>query len=123
MKMKRLTFKVIYSVILFHLLIIVTGVGTQETALSRDRISTEPNQIQRILHEENEEHHDEENHEELDHEDVHVEDRGSDYRTWLHASLALFVISLCGVFGVIIIPIMQKIFYQHLLQFLIALGE
>ena len=58
-----------------------------------------------------------------DHEDVHVEDRGSDYRTWLHASLALFVISLCGVFGVIIIPIMQKIFYQHLLQFLIALGE
>ena len=46
-----------------------------------------------------------------------------DGQTWLLASVAVMVISLCGVFGVIIIPFMQRIFYQHLLQFLIALGK
>jgi hypothetical protein len=45
-----------------------------------------------------------------------------DYRVWLAATGAILVISLCGIFGVIIIPIMQKIFYQHLIQFLIALA-
>ena len=50
------------------------------------------------------------------------DDHSVDVKTWLFASLAIFVISLCGIFGLIIIPIMQKVFYQHLLQFLIALA-
>ena len=35
---------------------------------------------------------------------------------------AILAISLCGVFGVLVIPIMQKVFYQHLIQFLVALA-
>ena len=27
-----------------------------------------------------------------------------------------FAIALCGVFGVLIIPLMQQVFYQHLIQ-------
>ena len=108
--------------ILLHLLVIVHVVTSQEIFTGE---STEPNQIQRIFHNEPVDHHEDEDHDLDDHEhedNVHVEDHSSDYRTWIYASLALFLISLCGVFGVIIIPIMQKIFYQHLLQFLIALG-
>merc|ERR1719341_716971 len=41
---------------------------------------------------------------------------------WLAATASILLISLCGVFGVIVIPIMQKVFYQHLIQFLIALA-
>jgi len=44
------------------------------------------------------------------------------YLTWLAASGSIFLISMCGIFGVLVIPIMQKLFYQHLLQFLIALA-
>ena len=32
------------------------------------------------------------------------------------------MISLCGVFGILVVPIMQRILYQHLIQFLIALA-
>ena len=45
-----------------------------------------------------------------------------DYRTWLAASVSILLISLCGIFGVLVVPIMQKILYQHLVQFLIAMA-
>jgi len=45
-----------------------------------------------------------------------------DYRIWLASSGAILVIALCGIFGVLIIPIMQRVFYQHLIQFLISLA-
>ena len=113
------------SIILLLLIVSATLVLSQE--ISSPGESTELEQVQRIFNEESEDHHEEDHHEhdqDRDNEDdVHVhEDHGTNYRTWLFASLALFVISLCGIFGVLIIPIMQKIFYQHLLQFLIALG-
>ena len=44
------------------------------------------------------------------------------YQTWLAASGSIFIISLCGIFGVLVIPIMQRLFYQHLIQFLISLA-
>ena len=47
---------------------------------------------------------------------------GQNYQTWLAACGSILAISLCGVFGVMVIPIMQKVFYQHLIQFLIALA-
>ena len=86
--------------------------------------------VERIFHphEEDDHHegkHDHEEHEEQrhdEHED-HLEESTVDYLTWLQASLAIVLISLCGIFGVLIIPIMKKLFYQHLLQFLIALGK
>ena len=45
-----------------------------------------------------------------------------DLKLWLAAITSIVVISLCGVFGVLVIPIMQKVFYQHLIQFLVALA-
>lgn len=41
---------------------------------------------------------------------------------WLFSNLAVIVISACGVLGLAVIPIMQKRFYQPLLQFLVALA-
>ncbi|XP_015917731.1 zinc transporter foi [Parasteatoda tepidariorum] len=41
---------------------------------------------------------------------------------WLYASLAVVAISLCGLFSVAVIPIMQKWFYHTLLQFLVGLA-
>ncbi|XP_034241906.1 zinc transporter foi [Thrips palmi] len=41
---------------------------------------------------------------------------------WLYATLSIIVISLCGLLGVAVIPVMQKAYYQQLLQFLVALA-
>lgn len=41
---------------------------------------------------------------------------------WGFSCLSVIVISLVGFFGVAVIPIMQKVFYNHLLQFLVALA-
>lgn len=41
---------------------------------------------------------------------------------WLYATLSIIVISLCGLLGVAVIPVMQKTYYQQLLQFLVALA-
>ena len=41
---------------------------------------------------------------------------------WLYASLAVVIISLCGLLSVAVIPIMQKWFYHTLLQFLVGLA-
>ncbi|XP_046399369.1 zinc transporter foi [Ischnura elegans] len=46
----------------------------------------------------------------------------SDLKVWLYASLSVIVISLCGLLGVAVIPVMQKVFYHQLLQFLVALA-
>lgn len=32
------------------------------------------------------------------------------------------MVSLCGLLGVAVIPVMQRVFYQQLLQFLVALA-
>ena len=105
------------------LLILSDKVRTQEISTSVQTV-TNHTHIERILHEidtGHDEHDDDDDHHDH-HDDVVVSNHAEDYKTWVFASLAVLGISLCGVFGVIIIPIMQKIFYQHLLQFLIALG-
>ncbi|KAK3786505.1 hypothetical protein RRG08_039152 [Elysia crispata] len=43
-------------------------------------------------------------------------------KVWGFSCVAVVVISLVGLFGVAVIPIMQKVFYNHLLQFLVALA-
>lgn len=48
-----------------------------------------------------------------------MEDR---FKVWLYATLAIILVSLCGLFGVAVIPIMEKHFYQHVIQFLVALA-
>ena len=41
---------------------------------------------------------------------------------WGFSCLSVLAISLVGLLGVTVIPIMQKVFYNHLLQFLVALA-
>lgn len=55
-----------------------------------------------------------------------VESKGapdkSMYAVWLYSSLSIFAISACGLLGVAVIPIMHKTYYNHILQFLVALA-
>ncbi|KAG6458103.1 zinc transporter foi [Manduca sexta] len=44
------------------------------------------------------------------------------FAVWLYSSLSILAISACGLFGVAVIPIMHKTYYNHLLQFLVALA-
>lgn len=41
---------------------------------------------------------------------------------WFYSTLAVLIISGCGILGLAVIPIMQNKFYQPLLQFLVALA-
>ncbi|KAF4526081.1 hypothetical protein B566_EDAN007574 [Ephemera danica] len=41
---------------------------------------------------------------------------------WLYATGCIVIISACGLLAVAVIPIMQKMFYQQLLQFLVSLA-
>ena len=36
--------------------------------------------------------------------------------------MSVIIISLCGLFGVLVVPVMGNAFYQQLLQFLVALA-
>lgn len=48
--------------------------------------------------------------------------RSFDGYAWMYSLLAITIISACGIFGLLVIPVMQKRFYQPLLQFLVALA-
>lgn len=50
------------------------------------------------------------------------EEPASTVSVWLYATLSIIIISLCGLLGVAVIPVMQKTYYQQLLQFLVALA-
>ena len=76
---------------------------------------------------------DHEDHDHADHDHLDHDHEGHDHATdikvvkdeaglWLASTGSILAISLCGVFGVMVIPIMQKVFYQHLIQFLVALA-
>ncbi|XP_055688102.1 zinc transporter foi [Lutzomyia longipalpis] len=41
---------------------------------------------------------------------------------WVYASLSILGVSLCGLLGVAVIPCMEKKYYHHALQFLVALA-
>ncbi len=41
---------------------------------------------------------------------------------WLYSTLAIVLVSLCGLLGIAVIPIMDMHFYHHALQFLVALA-
>lgn len=57
-----------------------------------------------------------------DHGRCSFQSRVGSLKLWLSATGSVLIISLCGVFGVLVIPIMHRIFYQHLIQFLVALA-
>ncbi|GAB6019126.1 hypothetical protein CHUAL_000744 [Chamberlinius hualienensis] len=67
-------------------------------------------------------------HYEFDHEDVpassnktEVQSREDDY-IWAYSTLAVLIISISGMLCVAIIPIIQRCFYQQLIQYLVALA-
>ena len=41
---------------------------------------------------------------------------------WGYAFLSITVISFVGLFSVALVPVMQRLFYDHLIQFLVALA-
>jgi solute carrier family 39 (zinc transporter), member 5 len=41
---------------------------------------------------------------------------------WMYAVISIVVISACGLLAVAVIPVMQKLFYQQMIQFLVALA-
>lgn len=56
----------------------------------------------------------------MHHEDhLEMEPRST---VWLYSTLSIIGVSLCGLLGVAVIPIMEKHFYHHVLQFLVALA-
>ncbi|KAK5648941.1 hypothetical protein RI129_003833 [Pyrocoelia pectoralis] len=44
------------------------------------------------------------------------------YTVWLYSTVAVIVISICGMLGLGVVPLMQKRCYKQLLQFLVALA-
>uniref|UniRef100_A0A182JF84 Uncharacterized protein n=1 Tax=Anopheles atroparvus TaxID=41427 RepID=A0A182JF84_ANOAO len=57
-----------------------------------------------------------------DHHHHHHEGDSSDAAVWIYSSIAILGVSLCGLLGVVVIPCMDKHFYHHALQFLVALA-
>lgn len=54
--------------------------------------------------------------------EVEVDNSKNMIAVWLYSSLSIAAISACGLLGVAVIPIMHKTYYNHLLQFLVALA-
>ncbi|XP_062542549.1 zinc transporter foi [Armigeres subalbatus] len=55
----------------------------------------------------------------------HVGEQGDstiELSVWIYSTLAVLGVSLCGLLGVAVIPCMDKHFYQHAIQFLVALA-
>lgn len=44
------------------------------------------------------------------------------FAVWMYSFLSITAISACGLLGVAVIPIMHKTYYNHILQFLVALA-
>ena len=122
---------------LISVLIIVSGEGKKSVNSiehNHKNQKVDPDHIHDEHHEHNEQD-DSHLHEHQDLEEDHVDHNHNGkrlpdtvltpvqkYQTWLAASGSIFLISLCGIFGVLVIPIMQRVFYQHLIQFLISLA-
>ncbi|XP_012218312.2 zinc transporter foi isoform X2 [Linepithema humile] len=43
-------------------------------------------------------------------------------KVWVYSTVSIFIISLSGLLGVAVIPVMGKNYYHHVLQFLVALA-
>ena len=52
-------------------------------------------------------------------DEIEMESRG---KVWLYSTLSIIGVSLCGLLGVAVIPIMEKHYYHQVLQFLVALA-
>ncbi|XP_021927254.1 zinc transporter ZIP10-like isoform X4 [Zootermopsis nevadensis] len=55
-------------------------------------------------------------------EQIQTDSTATQHSAWLYASLSVLVISLIGLLGVAMVPLVQRAFYQQLLHFLVALA-
>uniref|UniRef100_A0A182QQ70 Zinc transporter foi n=1 Tax=Anopheles farauti TaxID=69004 RepID=A0A182QQ70_9DIPT len=78
-----------------------------------DTDSIPPLQVSSLL-EHNDPHHHHHHH--------HGDEGSSEMAVWIYSSVAILGVSLCGLLGVVVIPCMDKHFYHHVLQFLVALA-
>ena len=46
----------------------------------------------------------------------------ANWNVWLASAGSITVIALCDIFAILVVPVMQRVFYQHIVQFLIALA-
>ncbi|XP_022911924.1 zinc transporter foi [Onthophagus taurus] len=74
-----------------------------------------------ILIEDCNHHHHRHHHDDLT-DDEDFGERTSTTTIYIYSSLAVVVISLCGILGLFVIPIMQTTYYHKILQFLVALA-
>jgi len=56
------------------------------------------------------------------HSHSHDAEKESSSKVWIYSTLSLLTISLCGLLSVAVIPIMEKYFYKHIIQYLIAMA-
>uniref|UniRef100_A0A182M706 Zinc transporter foi n=1 Tax=Anopheles culicifacies TaxID=139723 RepID=A0A182M706_9DIPT len=80
-----------------------------------DEDSVPPLQVSSLL-EQNDPHHHHHHHHH------HHADGSSEAAVWIYSSIAILGVSLCGLLGVVVIPCMEKHFYHHVIQFLVALA-
>ncbi|XP_067643111.1 zinc transporter ZIP6 isoform X2 [Eurosta solidaginis] len=44
------------------------------------------------------------------------------WNAWLYASISIFILSACGLMGILLVPLMKTIAYQEILKFLVAVA-
>ncbi|XP_053953441.1 zinc transporter foi [Anastrepha ludens] len=44
------------------------------------------------------------------------------WNAWLYASISIFILSACGLLGILLVPLMKTIAYQDILKFLVAVA-
>ena len=44
------------------------------------------------------------------------------WQPWIYASVSILVLSLVGLLGILLVPIVNRVMYNHLLQFLVAMA-
>ncbi|XP_035905945.1 zinc transporter foi [Anopheles stephensi] len=87
----------------------------QERAGCFGEDSIPPLQVSSLLEQNDPRHHHHHHH--------HHHDGGSsEAAVWIYSSIAILGVSLCGLLGVVVIPCMEKHFYHHVIQFLVALA-
>ncbi|XP_005183630.1 zinc transporter ZIP10 [Musca domestica] len=53
----------------------------------------------------------------------HVEDTNEMiWNAWIYASASIFILSACGLLGILLVPLMKTVAYQEILNFLIAVA-
>ncbi|XP_017483217.1 PREDICTED: zinc transporter ZIP6 [Rhagoletis zephyria] len=44
------------------------------------------------------------------------------WNAWIYASISIFILSACGLLGILLVPLMKTIAYQEILKFLVAVA-